>query len=168
MKKIISVLFALALVGCIAAFAQKKENREAWRERIRSERVAMITSELELTEAEAQAFWPVYNEVQAQRREAFKASAEALKALKDGAEGKDAAALLDQYEAAIQKNNAIELQAMNRYRKVLPAEKVARLLVAEEKFRHQQIGKLGKGQSSPRSEGSPGRRTGGKPVPVED
>ena len=168
MKKIISVLFALALVGCIAAFAQKKENREAWRERIRSERVAMITSELELTEAEAQAFWPVYNEVQAQRREAFKASAEALKALKDGAEGKDAAALLDQYEAAIQKNNAIELQAMNRYRKVLPAEKVARLLVAEEKFRHQQIGKLGKGLGSPRSEGSPGRRTGGKPVPVED
>lgn len=168
MKKIISVLFALALVGCIAAFAQKKENREAWRERIRSERVAMITSELELTEAEAQAFWPVYNEVQAQRREAFKASAEALKALKDGAEGKDAAALLDQYEAAIQKNNAIELQAMNRYRKVLPAEKVARLLVAEEKFRHQQIGKLGKGQGGPRHEGSPGRRTGGKPVPVED
>ena len=167
MKKIISVLFALALVGCIAAFAQKKENREAWRERIRSERVAMITSELELTEAEAQAFWPVYNEVQAQRREAFKASAEALKALKDGAEGKDAAALLDQYEAAIQKNNAIELQAMNRYRKVLPAEKVARLLVAEEKFRHQQIGKLGKGQGGPRSEGTPGRRTGGKPVPVE-
>lgn len=168
MKKIISVLFALALVGCIAAFAQKKENREAWRERIRSERVAMITSELELTEAEAQAFWPVYNEVQAQRREAFKASAEALKALKDGAEGKDAAALLDQYEAAIQKNNAIELQAMNRYRKVLPAEKVARLLVAEEKFRHQQIGKLGKGQGGPRHEGTPGRRTGGKPVPVED
>lgn len=167
MKKIISVLFALALVGCIAAFAQKKENREAWRERIRSERVAMITSELELTEAEAQAFWPVYNEVQAQRREAFKASAEALKALKDGAEGKDAAALLDQYEAAIQKNNAIELQAMNRYRKVLPAEKVARLLVAEEKFRHQQIGKLGKGQGGPRHEGTPGRRTGGKPAPVE-
>lgn len=167
MKKIISVLFALALVGCVAAFAQKNENREAWRERIRSERVAMITSELELTEAEAQAFWPVYNEVQAQRREAFKASAEALKALKDGAEGKDAAALLDQYEAAIKKNNAIELQALARYRKVLPAEKVARLLVAEEKFRHQQIGKLGKGQGGPRHEGTPGRRTGGKPAPVE-
>lgn len=167
MKKIISVLFALALVGCIAAFAQKKENREAWRERIRSERVAMITSELELTEAEAQAFWPVYNEVQAQRREAFKASAQALKDLKNGVEGKDAGALLDQYEAAKKNCDAVEIQALSRYKKVLPAEKVAKLLVAEEKFRHQQIGKLGKGEGRPHP-GDPGRRTGGKPVPVTE
>ena len=86
MKKIISVLCALALVGAVA-FAQKPEkkgDKEQWREKVRAEQVALITEELNLTEAEAQAFWPVYNEVQAQRREAFKASIEAMKALKKG------------------------------------------------------------------------------------
>ena len=67
MKKIISVLCALALVSA-AAFAQKVEkkgDKEQWREKARAEQVALITEELNLTEAEAQAFWPVYNEVQA-------------------------------------------------------------------------------------------------------
>ena len=167
MKKMISAFCALALAGGVAAFAQDKGHQEDWREKVRSEQVALITAELDLTEAEAQAFWPVYNEVQARRREAFKASAEALKALKNGAEGKDAADLLDQYEAAKKNCDAVEMQALARYRKVLPAEKVARLLVAQEKFRHQQIGKLGKGHGGPRHEGTPGRRTGGKPAPVE-
>ena len=79
MKKIISVFCALALMGSVAAFAQEKGNKkEDWREKVRSEQVALITSELDLTEAEAQAFWPVYNEVQAQRREAFQATSMAL------------------------------------------------------------------------------------------
>ncbi|MBR1699374.1 MAG: hypothetical protein IJ714_06285 [Bacteroidales bacterium] len=165
MKKIINVLCALALIGSVTAYAQKKGDKEDWREKIRSQQVAMITSELDLTEAEAQAFWPVYNEVQAQRREAFKASAKALKALKNGVEGKDVNALLDQYEAAKKNCDAVDIQALARYKKVLPAEKVAKLLVAEEKFRHQQIGRLGKGEGGPHP-GGPARRTGGKPVPV--
>lgn len=167
MKKIISVFCALALIGSVTAIAQTKGHKEDWREKVRSEQVALITAELDLTEAEAQAFWPVYNEVQAQRREAFKASAQALKDLKNGVEGKDAGALLDQYEAAKKNCDAVEIQALSRYKKVLPAEKVAKLLVAEEKFRHQQIGKLGKGEGRPHP-GDPGRRTGGKPVPVTE
>jgi len=166
MKKIISVFCALALMGSVAAFAQEKGNKkEDWREKVRSEQVALITSELDLTEAEAQAFWPVYNEVQAQRREAFQATSMALKALKKGEEGKDVNALLDQYEAAKKNCNDVDIQALARFKKVLPAEKVAKLLVAEEKFRHQQIGKLGKGEGGPRP-GAPGRRSGGKPAPV--
>ena len=167
MKKIISVFCALALIGSVAAFAQTKGNKEDWREKVRSEQVALITAELDLTEAEAQAFWPVYNEVQKQRREAFKASAQALKDLKNGVEGKDAAALLDQYEAAKKNCDAVENQALARFKKVLPAEKVAKLLVAEEKFRHQQIDRLGKGEGGPHP-GGPARRTGGKPAPVKE
>ena len=75
MKKIISVLCALVLVS-VVALAQNngKKDPEKWREKVRAEQVAMITSELDLSEAEAQAFWPVYNEVQKQRPEAFQAS----------------------------------------------------------------------------------------------
>lgn len=146
MKKMISVLCALALVGAVA-FAQKvekKSDKEQWREKARAEMVALITEELNLTEAEAQAFWPVYNEVQEQRREAFKVQIDAMKALKKGVEAGDKTAdLLDAYLQAKEKSNEIDAKAIKRYKKVLSDEKVAKLVLAEEKFRHQQIGKLG-------------------------
>ncbi len=155
MKKIISVFCALLLLSA-GAFAQKKDN-EAWREKVRAEQVALITSELGLTEAEAQAFWPVYNEVQQQRRQAFKASSCAMKALKEGVQKEeDVARLLNEYEKAKQECNAVEEESMARYKKVLPAEKVAKLVLAEEKFRHQQINKLGKNNKHPGPDGPRG------------
>ena len=98
MKKLISVLCALTLVSAVA-IAQpnnKKKGADQWREKVRAEQVAFITNELNLTEAEAQAFWPVYNDVQNKRREAFKASGEAFKALSEGIDGDDVNKLLDQ------------------------------------------------------------------------
>jgi Spy/CpxP family protein refolding chaperone len=149
MKKLISVLSAIVLMS-IVAFAQPKngfkgnKGPEQWRERMRAEQVAFITSELNLTEAEAQAFWPVYNEVQQQRREAFKVQMDAMKALKKGVEvGDKTADLLDTYLQAKEKCQEVDAKAIKRYKKVLSDEKVAKLVLAEEKFRHQQIGKLG-------------------------
>ena len=170
MKKIISILCVLSLTS-VLAFAQKndKKDPESWREKVRAEQVAMITSELNLTESEAQAFWPVYNEVQEQRREAFKASAEAFKALNDGVDGADVKKLLDQYLAAKKKCDDFETDALVRYKKVLPVEKVAKLVIAEEKFRHQQIGKLGGGRHGdrPGAPDGPGKRHGRPAIPGE-
>ena len=103
-------------------------------------------NELDLSESEAQAFWPVYNDVQKQRREAFKNVGQAFAALQEGAEEKDAAKLLDQYLAAKKAGEKIEADAVARYKKVLPVSKVAKLIVAEEKFRQNQIHRLGQGR----------------------
>ena len=113
---------------------------------MRAEQVAFITSELNLTEAEAQAFWPVYNDVQNKRREAFKASAEAFQALSEGIEGDNVNKLLDKYLESKKDAEKIESEAINRFKKVLPKEKVAKLVLAEEKFRHRQISRLGQGK----------------------
>ena len=167
MKKIISILGALVLVS-VVAFAQpqhKKGNNkdgEQWREKVRAEQVAFLTNELNLTESEAQSFWPVYNDVQNQRREAFKASAEAFKALQEGIDGNDVSKLLDKYLDAQKACQKIDADAVARYKKVLPVEKVAKLMMAEEKFRHQQIGKLGQGGGN-----RPGGPRPGKDMPVE-
>ena len=149
MKKIISTL-AIALVCSAAVFAQNKEAKKAakndFREKMRSEQVAFITSELNLTEAEAQAFWPVYNDIQAQKREAFGKSFEAMKALKEAVDnGSDTKKLLDEYLKAKKAVDEIEYDAPAKYSKVLPAEKVAKLVLSEERFRHKQIGRLGGG-----------------------
>ena len=53
--------------------------------------------------------------------------------------------LVKAYIDAKEKNEGIETKYLNKLLKVLPAEKVARYYVAEEKFRHQQIGRLGNG-----------------------
>ena len=172
MKKIISVFSALVLMGAIA-FAQPQQHGkkgshkggEEWSEKVRAEQVAFITSELDLTEAEAQAFWPVYNDVQKQRREAFQACAEATKALQEGVEGTDVAKLLDQYLDCKKAVEKVEADALPRYKKVLPVEKVAKLLLAEEKFRHQQIGKLGGNRpGGPRGPKGPGSQLSPSPV----
>ena len=167
MKKIISILGALLLVS-VVAFAQpqhKKGNKndgEQWREKVRAEQVAFLTNELNLTESEAQSFWPVYNDVQNQRREAFKASADAFKALQEGIDGNDVSKLLDKYLDAQKACQKIDADAVARYKKVLPVEKVAKLMMAEEKFRHQQIGKLGQVGAN-----RPGGPRPGKDMPVE-
>lgn len=139
MKRLIS-LVCLALLLAGTAFAQKGN----WREKVRADKVAFLSTELELSEAEAQAFWPVYNEVEATRREAFKLSSEACKALKkalESGEG-DINALLDDYLKKRDEARDTDKAAIARYKKVLPADKVAKYVLAEENFRHRQIGKV--------------------------
>ena len=156
MKKVFSVLCALAIFA-VGAFAQGNQGPQpprrggdnGWRERVRSEKVAFLTQEIDLTESEAQVFWPIYNEIQKAQRESFEATQKAYMAMEKGVQekksGKEMEKLVHAYIDAKDKNDGIETKYMNKLLKALPAEKVARYYVAEEKFRHQQIGRLGNG-----------------------
>ena len=142
MKKFIT-LACLALIVAGPAFAQNQKGK--WREQVRAEKVAFLTVELDLSEAEAQTFWPVYNDVEKTRREAFKESGKAAKALREALEkGEgDVNALLDEYLKKRSEAKKVDEESLARYKKVLPIEKVAKLVLAEEKFKHNQIGKVG-------------------------
>ena len=153
MKKVISVLCALMVLS-IGAFAQgpqgpRRGGDNGWRERVRAEKVAFLTEEIDLTESEAQVFWPIYNEIQKAQRDGFDAVKNAYDARAKGVEekkgSKEMEKLVKAYIDAKEKNEGIETKYLNKLLKVLPAEKVARYYVAEEKFRHQQIGRLGNG-----------------------
>ena len=171
MKKIISVLVLAALMS-VAAFAQKHEkggkNKEEWRDKVRAEQVAFLTSELNLSEAEAQKFWPVYNDIQTSRRAAYKESFDAMKALEEGLQKGDAGDLLDKYIGTKKKIQDLDNESVDKYLKVLSKEKVAKLVLSQERFRHKQIGKLGGGPQGGRPggpQGGPGRFNG---RPMED
>ena len=153
MKKVISVLCALVVLS-MGAFAQgpqgpRRGGDNGWRERVRAEKVAFLTEEIDLTESEAQVFWPIYNEIQKSQRDGFEAVKNAYDAMAKGVEekksGKEMEKLVKAYIDAKEKNEGIETKYLNKLLKVLPADKVARYYVAEEKFRHQQIGRLGNG-----------------------
>ena len=153
MKKVISVFCALTILAA-GAFAQgtgpqRRGGDNGWRERIRAEKVAFLTEEIDLTESEAQVFWPIYNEIQKAERESFEAVRKAYDAMAKGVaenkSGKEMEKLVQAYIDAKEKNDGVETKFLNKLMKALPAEKVARYYVAEEKFRHQQIGRLGNG-----------------------
>ena len=156
MKKVISAFVMVALMTT-AAFAQQHQQGQRqgrrdggnWRERIRAEKVAFLTEQIDLTESEAQVFWPIYNELQQKQREGFEAVKQAYdamnKGVQEGKTGKDMEKLVKAYIDAKDKNEGIETKYLNKLMKALPAEKVARYYIAEEKFRHQQIGRLGNG-----------------------
>ncbi len=140
----------------LTASAHKNCNGD-WKQKVMSERIAFLTVEMEITPEESKDFWPVFTEVNKERDAAtrcvFKAYKELDEALKAGKSGKEISALLDKYLAAQDLQREVDEKASEKFRKVLPTEKVARLYIAEEKFRRQHIRKL-----HPKPEQKPGQK----------
>ena len=147
MKKIIYIVTAsvLILTSAISAFAEERF-QDNWKEKIMSEKIAFLTMEMGITPEEAQVFWPVYNQVDKERDEAIRSVFRSYKAVEDavaaGKGEKELNMLLDEYLAALKAQGEVEQKAYKEYAKVLPVEKLAKLYVAEEKFRRQHIRKL--------------------------
>lgn len=55
------LLFILLVAGATSAFAQRKDD-----DKIRALKIAFLTERIQLTSAEAQKFWPVYNSYEAE------------------------------------------------------------------------------------------------------
>ena len=67
------------------------------------------------------------------------------KGVQDGKSGKEMEKLVKAYIDAQEQTKGFETKYLTKLMKALPADKVARYYLAEEKFRHQQIGRLGNG-----------------------
>ena len=79
MKRILLILTVLisALPGLGAQDKGKKDCHDKWK----AEKIAYLTDALDLTSAEAEKFWPVYNKCEREKRNSFKVSMDAYKAL---------------------------------------------------------------------------------------
>jgi hypothetical protein len=139
------LILAVIAVLPIAGYAQPKQD-EGWKERIMNEKIAFFTTEMQLTAEEAQAFWPVYNsaweKIDKAHHQCMRTYKALSSALKEGKGENETKALLEAYLKAVNERNRIEESLYGEYSKVLPPVKVAKLYVAEEKFRRQQIHKL--------------------------
>lgn len=137
----------MMLIGAGTAQAQQKFD-DSWKDRVMSEKIAFLTVELNITPEEAQTFWPVYNKVEKEldqsRFEVMKSYKALADAIDAGKPSKELSALLDKYLQAKAAQDKMDRDAAATYKGVLPVEKVAKLYVAEEKFRRQYINKLHK------------------------
>lgn len=136
----------MSMLLCSMTASAHKNCNQDWKQKMMSEKIAFLTAEMDLTPEEAQVFWPVYNEVNKRSDEAmhkvfgtFKALEQALN---EGKSEKEVQKLLDQYLKALDMQKETNSEAAEKYKKVLPAEKVARLYVGEERFRRQHIRRL--------------------------
>lgn len=145
MKRFLILSFFLSMLLFTSANAGNNSQGD-WKQRIMSEKIAFLTMELGITPKEAQAFWPVYNQVEQERDEAVRKVFQTFKEMEDavaaGKSEKEVSKLLNNYLDALEKQGDIESKAAEKYAKVLPMEKVAKLYVGEEKFRRQQIRRL--------------------------
>lgn len=141
-KYFIVAVLALFSLAQTVAFAHQEGD---WQEKMRAERVAFLTTAMELTPAEAEKFWPVYNSMEAERRASFGKVMRAYKALSDGVAAgktdKELEVLVNDYTTANKNSHSIEAKYTPQLIKILSVSKVAKLFVAEEEFRRQQIGR---------------------------
>ena len=167
MMMMIAAVVALSLSANV--FAQDRpvpdrgERGSGWMEKMKSARVAFLTNELDLSSKEAEAFWPVYNQAQEERDAAYKETRETYRALtaaiKEGKDDKSVSALLQAYLKASKVPAQLDEEYLPEFLKVLPATKVAKLYISEEKFRKMQF----QNTQSHRGEGGAGMHEGGRP-----
>lgn len=141
------IYIGILLISSISLHAQPpKDNDKGWKERIMSEKIAFLTTEADITPEEAQKFWPVYNQIWEERWQSRHEVMDCFRkldtAIKDKKSSKEISALLDLYLAKIDQMNEKDRKAAERFKQILPTEKVAKIYVSEEKFRRQQIHKL--------------------------
>ena len=133
------ILMILLLVWTVLLFAQDTpaDNMQFVIEKIRADKKLFIAHSMELAEAEAEAFWPVYEQYQ---QELFLLRARTTRLINDYAEAykkmtnKKANMLIDEYMAIETLGLILRQNYLPMFRGVLPAVKVFRYYQIENKI----------------------------------
>ena len=142
MKKII-LLSILSIFGNSLLSAQERRGPSPEMfEKIKAEKISFFTSKLDLTPAEAQAFWPVYNEFEKKKLE-IQRQVHDFERMPD-----EKYAKLTEPEIEKMTNNYIELfeqeaklrkEYHKQFQKILPKKKVLLMYRTENEFRSYMI-----------------------------
>jgi len=135
---IIVMLVAIVVVAASAPAQDKPaDNMQIVLEKIRADKKLLVAESMQLTEAEAKAFWPVYDQYQ---DELFLLRARTAKLIKDYAEAYDkmtndtAKKLLDELMSIETLGPKLRQAYLPKLRKVLPETKVVRYYQIENKI----------------------------------
>jgi hypothetical protein len=135
---VVGILGAILVAG-VPGIAQEKpaDNMEVVLEKIRADKKLLVAENMQLTEAEAKAFWPVYGRYQ---DELFLLRSRTAKLIKDYAEAYDqmsndaAKKLLDEYMTIEALGLKLRQAYLPKFRAVLPEVKVVRYYQIENKI----------------------------------
>ena len=136
------VLFFMMIVSGSISFAQPEDDiSDDKREQIKARKIAFISTELSLTPAEAEKFWPVYNEYEDKLkvfRESKRKLLQELKPINDLSA--DAAyEKMEQLLKLEEQESTLRTEYLGKFATVLDKKKAARVFIAEEKFKKELI-----------------------------
>lgn len=134
------ILTAITIVLLAVGFsaAAQRDSHEERKEKYRTEKISFLTSRLELTPAEAEKFWPVYNQLDKERWEAQKARRELENKVREAEENlseKEIVKLTKDYAGSMQEEGELISEYNKKFLEILPAQKVLKLYKTENEFR---------------------------------
>ena len=108
-------------------------------------KVAFLTEELSLSSKEAQAFWPVYNEMDEKLTEIRQAKRKNVRNARKNLESMSDTDLEKAVTEALDLTNleiSTKREYLPQFKSVLPMKKVAKLYASEEKFKRKLLQKI--------------------------
>lgn len=134
MKKAI-LLICLLFIACLSN-AQRANGQ--FKDQVAAQKAAFITRELNLTPDESEHFWPVYNQYDNEEQAVRNNQANDLLNAKenfDTLSDEQVSKLIDNEIKYQQQDLDIRKKYIEQFKKVLPMKKIARLYIAEQKFK---------------------------------
>lgn len=110
--------------------AMPQQNRG---EDIRAMKIAFFSDALSLTPEQSQQFWPVYNQYWSGRREIGHRRRDLFKIIRDGQAGD---AQFRELLSVMDAERKLTADYIVKFRQILPADKVAKVFVADEDFKN--------------------------------
>lgn len=158
-RKIFYLTFLFCLSFALNTSAQQgnKDNdqqKKARFEEFKAKREAYISKEMELTDDESKAFWPICNDLQEKKfqlNRTLRAEIRKIQsATKEGKEVSDTEynKIIDLTAETKIKEAQLDKEYIEKFKKIIPAEKVYKYLRAEQHFAKMTIGERGKRQNN--------------------
>jgi hypothetical protein len=140
MKRLQAILFALAALLALPAAAQTASDMQILAQKIKADKKLVVAANMQLTEEEAKAFWPVYDAYQADLQKINGRLLGTIKRYADaynkGPVSDEAAKKLINEAIAIEEAEVkLKRSYVPRLEKAIPGMKVARYLQIENKIR---------------------------------
>lgn len=143
MKRIAIILF-VSLISW-SSFSQNPIKRE----KIKALKVAFITERLELTESEAQKFWPIYNAYESKKDMQRKTSYTKQQQISEDMSEASANAILNDLITLEKNRQNTRIDYIQNLLKVIPAKKIIKLRIAEDEFNVKMLEEYKKRQGQP-------------------
>lgn len=147
MKSVVRLIIAGMMLLAVPAFAQTEgssadTNMEIFAQKLKADKKLLVASNMELTDAESKAFWPLYDAYQKDLQQLNERLGKTISAYADaynqgnGTISNDTAKkLLNEAISADEQEVKLKRTYANKIGKVLPAAKTARYIQIENKIR---------------------------------
>lgn len=146
MRKLAFVCIGVLSLVSWSLQAQEGRGGDGYEKQYHSQKVAYLTTEMDLSPEESAAFWPLYNahdKEMGRLKDDIKEYRNKLSMKGEDLTEEEALEALNNYQDKMGEMHQLQVDYQNKYLEVIPATKVILMLKAEKEFRRDLLRKLG-------------------------